>query len=144
MRRVVAAVVVLACVLGGYTLTVYGWSHWFLGFGLIAGAVLGWLIGQCPHSGPCSLLPATSYMDGTRLPARWVCGECGTEWPANLDRPQTPVQKFTGYDPSKAVASAARAKDLHAKQRTLAQQRAGCASAILTPASEFERRKAAK
>ena len=80
---------------------------------------------RCSHSGPLGLWPATISDTGEPVPARWFCDRCGKSWPAGFDHGKPPVQKFTGYDESKAVRSAHRAMELEQRQRLLALRRAG-------------------
>lgn len=53
----------------------------------------------------------------------WIANTPDTAW-----KPTGIVQKFAGFDESKAVVAAARAADLDMKRRDLAQQRAGQAT----------------
>ena len=80
---------------------------------------------RCSHAGPLGLWPATVSDTGEPVPARWFCDRCGKSWPAGFDHGRPPVQKFTGYDESKAVRSALRASELETRQRSLALRRAG-------------------
>jgi hypothetical protein len=82
---------------------------------------------RCSHAGPLGLWPATVSDTGEPVPARWFCDRCGKSWAADFDHGRPPVQKFTGYDESKAVRSAHRATELEQRQRMLALQRAGMA-----------------
>jgi hypothetical protein len=81
--------------------------------------------GRCWHRQPLALLPATTDLHGDMLPPRWYCDQCGAEWPAVFERDQTPIQRFTGYDESKAVSAARRAEHLQDRRRALALERAG-------------------
>jgi hypothetical protein len=83
---------------------------------------------QCRHRGPLGLLPSVTDATGQRLPPRWYCDDCGRSWPADLEHQQTPVQRFKGYDESKAVSAARRANELEMAQRALAIRRAGLAA----------------
>jgi len=87
----------------------------------------GWLALRCSHSGPLGLLPPVVNEAGERLPARWYCDACGRVWPAGIEHGRPPVQKFTGYDPSKAIRAAHRAEELETRQRELAIRRSGIA-----------------
>ena len=80
---------------------------------------------RCSHAGPLGLWPATVSDTGEPVPARWFCDRCGKSWEAGFDHGRPPVQKFTGYDESKAVRSALRASELETRQRSLALRRAG-------------------
>jgi len=80
---------------------------------------------QCAHPGPLGLWPAVINEAGERVPARWFCDQCGRSWPAGIERGRPPVQRFAGYDPSKAIRSAHRATELELQQRLLAVRRAG-------------------
>ena len=123
MRRIVAcSALALALFIGLMAPALPWWGA------LIAVAIVGplaWRLSQCPHSGPLALLPATTDLQGAPLPPRWYCDSCGRSWTANFERAQTPVQRFTGHDESKAVHAAKRAADLADRQRALALQRAG-------------------
>ncbi len=83
---------------------------------------------QCRHRGPLGLLPSVTDETGQRLPPRWYCDNCGRSWPADFEHHQTPVQRFKGYDESKAVSAARRANELEMAQRALAIRRAGIVS----------------
>lgn len=80
---------------------------------------------RCSHPGPLGLWPATVNDTGESVPAQWFCDRCGKSWAAGFDHGRPPVQKFTGYDESKAVRSAHRASELEQRQRVLALRRAG-------------------
>jgi hypothetical protein len=91
-------------------------------------AVIGagvWWLGQCRHRGPLGLLPPVMNPDGTRTPAQWYCDRCGESWDAGFSSAPRVVQRFDGYDPSKALDAARRAEDLERHQRRLALRRAG-------------------
>lgn len=123
MRRVVAAAIVVFGIVGA--VQVHGLPRWGLGAVLLALGLIGWRLSVCPHHGPLALLPSTTDLDGAKLPARWFCDACGKTWAANLEKPQTPIQKFKGYDESKATQSAKRARELVESTRILAARRAG-------------------
>jgi hypothetical protein len=94
----------------------------------VAAAVVGplaWRFSECSHSGQLALLPATTDLEGRPLPPRWHCDRCGKTWTANFEKEQSPVQRFTGYDESKAVNAAKRAAELAERQRSIALRRAG-------------------
>ena len=133
MRRLIAWSTPAIGLLVGRYLEAHGWPHWF-GLALACCALpLAYSISQCPHAGPISLLPATTDLNGDHLPARWCCHDCGKDWPANIDRPQTPIPRFTGYDEAKAVAAAKRAGQTTAQmaeQDRLARQRKSGLSAV--------------
>jgi hypothetical protein len=123
MRRIIAfSVVIVAFVVG---LRVPGLPWWALLGGVAALSVAAWHASICRHRGPLGLLPATTALDGTRLPPRWYCDSCGASWVAHFERERAPIRKFTGYDESKAVTAAKRAAELADRQRALALQRAG-------------------
>ena len=94
---------------------------------LTAGAVGAafWWMGRCHHPRPLALLPPVTGEDGRRQPAQWFCAQCGERFPANFEQERVPIPRFSGYDESKAVASARRAADLEQRQRQLAVKRAG-------------------
>jgi hypothetical protein len=92
---------------------------------LAAAAAVVWRVWQCHHPGPLGLLPPTTDVDGTRLPARWFCDACGASWPARFEREQQPVRRFEGFDESKAANAARRADALFRRQHQLASRRAG-------------------
>ncbi len=100
----------------------HGWGG--AGFGLIALAGLSFVV-RCPHPGPLGLLPPVIDETGKRLPARWYCDACGREWSASIEVGHAPIQKFTGFDQTKAILAAQRAADLEMRQRSLAMRRAG-------------------
>lgn len=121
MGRVISfgilALLVLAAVMLGTT-----WST--VVFGAAASGVAGWCF-KCHHPGPLGLLPPVDEANGDRTPARWYCDRCGHAWPAGIDHGKPPVQRFTGYDESKAIGAAKRADELSVRQRDLAVRRAG-------------------
>lgn len=80
---------------------------------------------RCSHPGPLGLWPSTMNDKNEVVPAQWFCDRCGKSWAAGFDHGRPPVQKFTGYDESKAVRSALRASELEQRQRVLALKRAG-------------------
>jgi len=79
---------------------------------------------RCRHPSP-GLLPPVTAADGSRVGARWCCHECGKVWDAAFEHGARPIQKYSGYDESKAIASARRAENLTRQQRDLAVRRAG-------------------
>jgi hypothetical protein len=96
----------------------------FMTMAATAGTVV-YYVTRCHHSSP-GLLPPTTGTDGTRVPARWFCDECGKIWGAGFDDRQTrPIARYSGYDESKPVAAARRAEVLVKQQRELAVRRAG-------------------
>ncbi len=100
-------------------------GRWRIVFiGCAAAAIVAWAV-RCRHRGPLGLLPSVVDEAGQRLPARWYCDDCGRSWAANFEHGHTPVQRFKGYDESKAVTSARRAQELELAQRALAIRRAG-------------------
>jgi hypothetical protein len=90
---------------------------------VVSGAV--YWFGRCSHPGPLALLPATQDMEGNMLTPRWYCDGCGLEWPAHFEKDATPIQRFSGYDESKAVSAAKRQEELRDRQRLAALERAG-------------------
>ena len=99
---------------------------WFLVASVgVVGAVALWRAGHCSHPRPLGLVPPVVDDDGTRHPARWFCGQCGRYFPADFAHQQRPVQRFSGYDESKAPEAARRAAALSDRQRELAVRRAG-------------------
>ena len=98
------------------------WPLAGLGIVAVSGACVAL---RCSHAGPLGLWPATVSDTGEIVSARWFCDRCGKSWPAGFDHGKPPVQKFTGYDPSKAIRSAHRATELELRQRALACKRAG-------------------
>jgi hypothetical protein len=123
MRRLVACVFVVVAIAVGSRVPGVPW--WLLVAAAAGGAVFAWKLGVCSHGVRLGLLPATTDLDGTPLPARWFCDKCGQTWPANFHKEHTPVPRFTGYDETKAVHAAKRASELADRQRALALQRAG-------------------
>ncbi|GMV23269.1 MAG: hypothetical protein AMXMBFR57_32180 [Acidimicrobiia bacterium] len=103
------------------------------GLALLAGAV--YEVGRCHHREPLALLPASTDLHGAPLPPRWFCDRCGREWPAEFQKDQIPVQRFSGYDESKAVSAARRADQLRERQRHLALERAGLKTRTRTTAA---------
>ena len=90
------------------------------------GAFAFTLMLRCRHASP-ALLPPTTALDGSRVAARWCCHECGKTWPAAFEHDTRPIQKYSGYDESKAIAAARRAEHLSKQQRDLAVRRSGLA-----------------
>jgi len=82
----------------------------------------------CRHPGPLGLMPPIDDGAGGRTAAQWFCDRCGKSWPAGLEHEDHTIQKFSGYDESKAVAARKRADDLLKRQRTAAVGRAGQAA----------------
>src|SRR6188472_3842996 len=78
MRLSASAVGLLALVIGVIAFT--GASFWWL---TPAGPCLlgAWLMrrDRCEHLYP-ALLPAIRHADGTTLPAKWFCCDCGESW----------------------------------------------------------------
>lgn len=98
----------------------------WLGVPAVAGvATVAAMVKTCRHPGPLALLPPITDFTGARQPARWYCDHCGKTWDAVFERSQTPVQRFTGYDETKAVGAAKRAAELADRRRALALDRAG-------------------
>jgi len=122
MSRLLRVALVVPAVTGGVM-----WVRpvWIIsGLALVAAAALWWFA-RCHHPRPLGLVPPLTDEFGERQPARWFCGKCGRYFPADFDHVQTPVQRFSGYDESKARAAAKRAADLADRQRELAVKRAG-------------------
>jgi hypothetical protein len=96
---------------------------------IAAGAVATFVIARrllvCRHPGPLGLMPPTDNGEGGRTRAQWFCDRCGKSWPAGLEQEEHIIQRFTGYDESKAVAARKRADELAKRQRSLAVGRAG-------------------
>jgi hypothetical protein len=112
-----AACAVLLVVLGpGVVLTVG------LG-GLVVGALLLGVV-RCRHPHP-ALHPPTVDFQGRRHPPHWYCDDCGKTWDAVFNHDAVPVQRFTGYDQSKAVDAARRADHVERELRRLAASRSG-------------------
>lgn len=96
--------------------------------------VVAWRSAWCRHAGPLGLLPPVTNADGTRSSAQWFCDRCGKTWPAAFERDQSPILRFDGYDPSKALHAARRADELERHQRRLAVRRAGLSTSRRRPA----------
>jgi len=123
MRRLIAQSIVLAVAVTGVALWVHrGWLLVGLGTAVAAGF---WRFGRCPHPRPLGLLPPVTGSDGTRTPAQWYCGQCGERFPASFEHDHPPIQRFFGYDETKARNAARRAADLDDRRRQLAVKRAG-------------------
>jgi|SRR5438132_4157754 len=105
-------------------LGIEGVSWWGLPI-IVGGSAIFWSLRICRHPGPLALLPPTTDFTGARQPARWYCDSCGRTWEANFERAQRPVQKFSGYDETKALGAAKRAAELVDRRRALALDRAG-------------------
>jgi hypothetical protein len=95
-----------------------------IGMVVLTAAALIWLC-RCHHRPPLALLPPTTDARGNRRPARWYCDRCGKEWPAVFERPSAPIQKYSGFDPTKAPAAAKRAEELAARLKAAQVARAG-------------------
>jgi hypothetical protein len=67
--------------------------------------------------------------DGTRSAAHWYCDRCGKSWAAEFEHTPRLIQRFDGYDASKALTAAKRAEELERQQRTMALRRAGLTTA---------------
>lgn len=134
-RRVVACLLVIGAAVCAERTAALGWPR-AAGLGLLVTAAIAWLLMRCPHTGPLALLPASTDFLGTARPPRWFCDGCGREWPAHFERAQTPVQKFSGYDESKAVRAAEREAEMVEARRRLALTRAATPAAAkkATPA----------
>jgi hypothetical protein len=89
---------------------------------VVSGAI--WLMTRCRHPGRLGLLPPSPLPDGTRVPARWYCDQCGASWPAAIEHDTTPVMRYSGFDQSKAPAAARRAAEEERKRQALAVRRA--------------------
>ena len=98
-----------------------------VGAGAVAALFVVRRVFVCRHPGPLGLLPPVENGEGGRTEARWYCDTCGKSWAAGLNQEARVIQRFTGYDESKAVASAKRADELVRRQRSLAVGRAGLA-----------------
>lgn len=98
----------------------------FIGLVGVSGVGAGlWWLGRCHHPRPLGLLPPTWNDYGERQHAQWFCAACGKTWAVQMDRNEAPVQRFTGYDESKAPEAARRATALEARRREMAVLRAG-------------------
>jgi hypothetical protein len=95
-----------------------------------------WKFGGCHHPRPLALLPPVHGPGDEHLPARWFCSRCGRTWTAAMERLQAPVQRFAGYDATKAPQAARRAAALEQRMRELAVQRGG----MKKPAAPVARR----
>src|SRR5215469_285243 len=123
MRRLLGQSVVLAAAVTGVAVwSREGWLFAGLGTAIVAGL---WRFGRCPHPRPLGLLPPVTDEKGHRTPAQWYCGQCGERFPASFEHEHTPIQRFQGYDESKARNAARRAADLEDRRRQLAVRRAG-------------------
>lgn len=128
MRRVLSCVVLAIGLVAGAISHALPW--WAVVIAAAAGGPVVWHLSGCSHHGPLGLLPATTDLNGQPLPPRWFCDQCGETWVANFEKEHKPIQRFTGYDESKAVEAARRAAQLADRQRGLALQRAGLRAAI--------------
>lgn len=129
MRQLVGGAVVLAA--GTMAFVTFRPSWWIVSMSAVVIGSGVWYFGRCRHPGPLGLLPPTADEAGGQQPARWFCDRCGQSWPAGFERERTPIYRFAGYDPSKAVAAAKRAEELERKQRELAVKRAGQAGRMI-------------
>jgi hypothetical protein len=111
---------------GAWALDQDGWLT--VGIIVVAAGIV-YQFGRCSHQRPLALLPASVDINGEALPPRWYCDHCGKEWPAHFDKDRVPIQRFTGYDESKAVSAAKRADQLRERRRLMAIERAGLGSA---------------
>jgi len=92
MRLVFVGVVPFAVGLVG----ALGGSLWWLVPATVA--IVGmWLMrrGRCEHLYP-SLLPSITQSDGTTLPARWFCCDCGESWGVGPRRDGTTIEASGG------------------------------------------------
>lgn len=122
MRRLLAT----AAVFGSTLVLAAAFTRWWPV--ALGGVMLGvaWPLFRCHHPGPLGLLPpVTDAATGEKLPARWYCDRCGRAWAAGITHGATPVQRFSGFDQSKARTAAQRASELEAAQRDLAVRRSG-------------------
>jgi|SRR5579863_3326756 len=123
MDRRVARVLVVGVALGAVTVVTVLWTSVAAGASVVALVV--WQLMKCRHRQPLGLLPPVMNERGEQVPARWYCDECGQSWPAMFERGRGPVQRFTGYDQSKAAEAAKRAGELEERTRALALRRSG-------------------
>jgi hypothetical protein len=123
MSRQVGRGLVVGGALGVAAVVSVLWPSVFVGAGLVA--MLVWQITRCRHSQPLGLLPPIVNERGETVPPRWYCDDCGKSWPAVFEHGPGPVQRFSGYDQSKATAAAKRADELADRTRALALKRAG-------------------
>jgi hypothetical protein len=121
-RLITCSLVAIALIVA---LTSHTLSWWAAVVAAVVVGPLAWRFSECSHSGQLALLPATTDLEGRPLPPRWHCDRCGKTWTANFEKEQSPVQRFTGYDESKAVNAAKRAAELEERQRLIALRRAG-------------------
>ena len=126
MRRVLATAVLLgsAITVGVVTMT---WWPVIVGSAVVGGV---WSLMQCRHPGKLGLLPPVMSDNGERLPARWYCDHCGESWPAGITHGAAPIQRFSGYDETKARGAARRASELETAQRDLAVRRSGAVPTV--------------
>ncbi len=127
MRRLMMSVGLFVSVIATIAAIATGEWAWMMGGGAVGLAI--WQFRRCHHPGPLGLLPPSKDDSGSAIPARWFCDACGRSWPAKIEHGHPPVQRFEGYDPSKAVNAAKRADDHARRQRALAVRRAG----LVTP-----------
>lgn len=120
--HVFACALVIALVVAGVfqASVVGGW----IAVGAVMAAGFAVFAGRCRHPYP-ALQPSTVDFRGERTAVHWYCADCGHRWPAHFEHDTRPVQRFTGFDPSKAVRAARRASELETRRRELAVARSG-------------------
>lgn len=101
--------------------------------GIVVGTTLLAVV-RCRHPHP-ALHPPTVDFQGRRHPPHWYCDDCGRTWDAVFNHDAVPVQRFTGYDQSKAVDAARRADQVERELRRLAASRSGLVASRPEPAA---------
>src|SRR5690348_7503224 len=73
------------------------WTRWGV-VGVIAMAMLGWLLTlRCSHR-YATLLPPVRGAGPDRDHARWYCDRCGKTWDSSLAVSTRPRMTYDGYD----------------------------------------------
>jgi hypothetical protein len=100
-----------------------------------AAVALVWWLGRCRHPNPHYVRPQRSDE-----PGRYCCYECGRSWQVETRdpawHPTRLVQKFSGFDQTKAAAARSRAAAEASRHQRIALQRGDPAR----PASQLRRR----
>ncbi|MEZ5317843.1 MAG: hypothetical protein R2752_10620 [Vicinamibacterales bacterium] len=116
---------VLAIGGGGLGAGAAAFGQWWWPAPLLLGLVGAWIaVRGCRHPHP-GLLPPLRGEGPERDHARWYCDQCGHTWSASIAPSQPPIPRFGGFDQSKAVVAAGRARALDRQRRRLAIERAG-------------------
>jgi hypothetical protein len=123
MRHPLIVLASVALLAAAVSVVWMGAPAWLV-IGGLAMSGLARLVGRCGHPHP-ALQPSTVDRAGALTPAHWYCDDCGRRWPASFEQVSRPIQRFTGFDPSKAVDAARRAAELDARRQELAIARAG-------------------